>query len=265
MAAPALVPGKQHHVRPPPVNVTLVYVAASSPPPRLLPKRVARPRVIGQPSRTRAGLAENPRLPRDNDLRMAPRGDLPGEELSDAEVLANSLTDPHAFGELFERHFDAIFWFLARRAGSDAAQDLAADVFLVAFRSRSRFDLRRADALPWLYGIAANLLRNRLRADQRRGEAEGALAALVVRSSRDDPDLELVRVREDLRRALLQLPERDREILLLSVWEDLSYEGVAQALDLPIGTVKSRLYRARRALDEHFGASRQYRTGGELS
>jgi RNA polymerase sigma-70 factor (ECF subfamily) len=196
---------------------------------------------------------------------MTRRGDPPREELSDAEVLANSLSEPTAFGELFERHFDSVYRFLARRVGSDAAQDLAADVFLVAFRSRSRFDLRRVDALPWLYGIAANLLRNQIRADRRRGAAERALAALVVRSPKDDIDLELVGLREDLRRALLQLPERDREILLLAVWEGLPYESVSQALDLPIGTVKSRLHRARRALEEQIDAPRRDRYGGDVS
>lgn len=114
-------------------------------------------------------------------------------------------------------------------------------------------------------GIVVNLLRDRARADRRRGETESALAALLDRSSRDDPDLELVGLREDLRRTLLHLPERDREILLLSVWEDLPYEAIALALDLPIGTVKSRLHRARWALEEHLHALRQDRSGDEMS
>jgi RNA polymerase sigma-70 factor, ECF subfamily len=196
---------------------------------------------------------------------MAPDSHAPLEDLSDAEVVANSLSDPHAFGELFERHFDAIFRFLARRVGSDAAQELASDVFLVAFRSRSRFDLRRESALPWLYGIATNLLRNRLRADRRRDEAERGLAVLVSRLPREDPDLALVRLRQDLRTALSRLSERDREVLLLTAWERLSYAAISEALDLPIGTVKSRLHRARQALGEHLDPSGQYRTGGEVS
>src|SRR5882672_427179 len=81
-----------------------------------------------------------------------------GDELSDAEVIRASLGKPEAFKALFERHFEAIFGYLARRSGPDAGSDLASEVFVRAFASRSRFEPTGADARPWLYGIAANLL-----------------------------------------------------------------------------------------------------------
>src|SRR5690349_588970 len=77
---------------------------------------------------------------------------------SDAQLIDESLVDGGRFGEIFDRHAHAIFWFLARRIGLDDAGDLLSEVFLAAFEARVRFDRDRPSALPWLYGIAANLL-----------------------------------------------------------------------------------------------------------
>jgi hypothetical protein len=94
-----------------------------------------------------------------------------GDELSDAEVIRASLDEPEVFKALFERHFEAIFGYLARRSGLDAGSDLASEVFVRAFASRRRYEPARADARPWLYGIAANLLHKQRRSETRRSYA----------------------------------------------------------------------------------------------
>ncbi|MFN2469433.1 MAG: RNA polymerase sigma factor [Gaiellaceae bacterium] len=87
---------------------------------------------------------------------------------TDGEAIAASVRDPAAFVPVFDRHFGAIRRYLARRLGSDLGGELAAETFTRAFDARGRYDTSRADALPWLYGIAANLVRRHLRAEERR-------------------------------------------------------------------------------------------------
>src|SRR5688572_13797491 len=110
---------------------------------------------------------------------------------TDAEVIERSRADPRQFGALFERHFDTLHRYLARRVGTTLADDLAAQTFTEAFANRARYDATRASALPWLYGIAANLLRRQQRTEQRQLRAyarsgidpafENDLEALVER------------------------------------------------------------------------------------
>ena len=165
-------------------------------------------------------------------------------EATDAELIAASLDDPRAFVAIFERHFESISRYLRRRLSRMVADDLAAEVFATAFSRRFAFDLDRPDALPWLYGIAANLLRARARMEQRELHAlaqTGIDPVGVGVSDSLDSALEPV-----LARALLELGPADREVLLLFALGDLGYEQIAVALGLPVGTVKSRLNRARR-------------------
>ena len=91
------------------------------------------------------------------------------QTLTDAQIISTSESDPSRFGEIFDRHFPAIHRYVNRRVGRELADDLAAETFSVAFRNRARFDPTREDAGPWLYGIAANLLR-----DHRRNERDGS-------------------------------------------------------------------------------------------
>jgi len=165
-----------------------------------------------------------------------------GDELSDAEVIRASLNKPDEFKKLFERHFEAIFRYLARRSGHDAGSDLASEVFVRAFASRSRYDLSRADARPWLYGIAANLLHKQRRSETRqlRAYARTSPSPLWI-DSRELPDPAVAG-------ALAAIKPNDREVLLLLAWADLDYEQIAEALSIPVGTVRSRLNRARRQL-----------------
>lgn len=166
-------------------------------------------------------------------------------EWSDSDVIRSSLTEPDAFVTLFERHFDSILGYLARRADSDVGSELASEVFVTAFARRSRYDLARSDATPWLYGIAANLLHRRRRSEARqlRAYARTGVDPAWVADPADRPDPALAA-------ALGALKPADRETLLLLAWADLDYEQIAEALAIPVGTVRSRLNRARRQLRE---------------
>ena len=104
---------------------------------------------------------------------------------TDAEVIAESLDDPARFGEIFDRHAQPIFRFLGRRIGADNADDVLGDVFVTAFDHRRRYDVQRSSALPWLYGIATNLLEHHRRREARRMRATARLRGR--RSAAEDP------------------------------------------------------------------------------
>ena len=170
---------------------------------------------------------------------------------TDDRIIRRSLDEPAVFGDLFERHGSSIFRYVARRVGREVAEDVMSETFLVAFHSRSRFDTGRTDARPWLYGIANNLVHRHFSAETRRFAAmENAPADHI------SPDaFERVADRLDaiahvgvLGRALAALKPIDRDTLLLYAWGDLDYEGIAQATGTAIGTVKSRLNRARKQI-----------------
>ena len=183
---------------------------------------------------------------------------------ADGPIIAASLTDPAQFGLIFDRHYDAIHRYLARRVGWDLAEDLTASVFLAAFQSRTRFRPNGQDARPWLYGIATNILRRHTRTEVRRLRAYGRVAdpgAVQIDRDAIANRLDAQRAAGVISDALAQLPEAERSVLLLVAWADLSYEEVAVALDVPIGTVRSRLHRARARLRELLGPIGQYGDG----
>lgn len=165
--------------------------------------------------------------------------------LTDADVIERSLQEPAAFATIFDRHYDAVHAFAVRRAGRVDGEEVAADVFLRAFDRRRRYDPSFVDARPWLLGIASNILRRRWRTDRRR---LGALARLPYERAVEAAAAPQLGV--DVIAALSRLQGRDREALLLYAWGDLSYEEIARALDIPVGTVRSRLARCRRTLRE---------------
>lgn len=177
---------------------------------------------------------------------------------TDAEIIAASLTDPEAFGTVFDRHAGTVFGYLARRIGDHAADDVLSEVFTTAFRLRSRYDLDRPHALPWLYGIATNLLhrhRRTERAHYRVLSATGVDPLAVLTDHADDVALRVTAEMEAraVAGALAVLTTKERDVLLLLVWGGLSYEQIALALDLPVGTVRSRLNRARQRLRAALG------------
>ncbi|MFI2713177.1 RNA polymerase sigma factor [Micromonospora sp. NPDC018662] len=171
----------------------------------------------------------------------------PPDEPTDGELIRRSRTEPERFAPLFDRHAVAVHRYLARRIGPPA-DDLLAETFLVAFRRRAGY---RPDVgvRPWLFGIATNLLRRHVRSEERRYRALARLSATestppVTEDAIDRLDAQALR--RDLASALASLHRRDRDVLLLTAWADLSYEQIAAVLDVPVGTVRSRLHRARR-------------------
>ncbi|MFG1857380.1 RNA polymerase sigma factor [Actinomadura geliboluensis] len=175
---------------------------------------------------------------------------------SDAEEIERSRREPERFAVLFDRYGARLHRYAARRLGDGEADDIVAETFLVAFRQRDGYDLGRSEALPWLYGIASNLIRRHRRAEVSRyrtfvrtgvllDAAEGVAERAVERASAQMSGRRLAR-------AIAGLAARDRDVLLLVAWADLSYEQVADALGLPVGTVRSRLNRARKKVKQEF-------------
>jgi len=167
--------------------------------------------------------------------------------------------DPDAFGSLFERHATAIYNYLFRRTGDwAAAEDLVSIVFLEAWRHRDT-EIAPDRVLPWLYGIATNVVRNRHRAQRRYG---AALQRLPRHESEPDfagdgdARLDAEQQMRVLLAQLAQLPKRDQDVLVLCGWSELTYEEAAFALDVPVGTVRSRLARARKRMRELTSAER---------
>jgi len=168
---------------------------------------------------------------------------------TDADIVRRSLTEPEAFVGLFDRHHDGVCAYLRGRVGAPVADDLAAQTFTEAFDRRATYDPAFPNARPWLFGFALNLLRRHHRTEARRWRAYAWSAAGEPRAlSSEDEALERVAARDAAARAaraLAELPPHERDALLLLAWADLSYEEIARALDVPIGTVRSRLHRAR--------------------
>lgn len=182
---------------------------------------------------------------------MAMLSAAPTAGVTDAVAIAASLRDPRAFEPIFERHFDVIHRFLRARVGAQLAEELAAETFVQAFGSRSRYDRAHPDARPWLFAIAANLVRSQRRAEARKLHAYARSDPGADTSPDDDAAasrMDAARRGPAVARALAALPDADRDALLLVAWGELTYEGTARALRIPVGTVRSRLHRARAAV-----------------
>jgi RNA polymerase sigma factor (sigma-70 family) len=180
-------------------------------------------------------------------------GRLDGLRVSDAVVIERSWQDAEAFGELFERHADELHRYAGRRVGVEVADDLLGETFAIAFQHRVQYDVSRPDARPWLYGIATNLLNRHRRAEARRLRA----MSRTVEPAAVDPIAEQVQAkvgaqaaRAQLLAALCRLSAQHRDVVLLTAWAELDYEEIAEALGIPLGTVRSRLHRARRELQQ---------------
>jgi RNA polymerase sigma-70 factor (ECF subfamily) len=172
---------------------------------------------------------------------------------TDAEAIARSRSDPAAFELVFERHLAAVHAYAQRRVGRDLAEEVTAETFTRGFEARKRYDTSHAGALPWLLGIAGNVMRRHWRTERRRLEAYARAAGPERPVDAPDDAGEIIA-------AVAELPRRYREVVLLWAWADLSYDEIAHALDLPVGTVRSRLSRARGRLRAREGAPREPRT-----
>ena len=179
-------------------------------------------------------------------------------ETDAAAVVARSVSDPDQFAVIYDRYVGEVFRYVAGRLGRDVAEDLAAETFLIAFRKRDRFDPALGRVRPWLYGIATTLVGQHRREESRRYRALARAGRRVLDSveSHDDRVADAVtagQLGRQLAAALTGLGHGDRDVLLLVAISDLSHQEVALALDIPYGTVGSRLNRARRALREALG------------
>lgn len=187
---------------------------------------------------------------------MSETGQRAREDARDVEL---SLADPDRFGVIFDRYFAEIHGYAARRLGDDAADDVAADTFLTAFRERRRFDASRGVVRGWLYGIATNYIGRHQRYEVRELRALGRTASVVADESHADLVASRVTagaLHRQLARGLASLSRGDREVLLLVALAELSHAEVAAALGIPYGTVGSRLSRARRKLRDGLAAAR---------
>ncbi|GAA4057202.1 RNA polymerase sigma factor [Nonomuraea soli] len=180
----------------------------------------------------------------------------PLARVTDSDVIRESLAEPEAFAELFDRYSGMIFRYVSKRLGPEPAEDLVGETFAVAFARRRSYDQTYLDARPWLFGIATKLV-------ARHHRSEAARYRALLRSPQDGPvespaervaaGVSAQAARRRLATALAVLPKRDRDALLLYAWCDLTYEEVARALDIPVGTVRSRLNRARRKVRAELG------------
>ncbi|GAA3805650.1 RNA polymerase sigma factor [Sphaerisporangium flaviroseum] len=171
------------------------------------------------------------------------------DQTDDAELIRRSWDDPALFAALFDRHAPHLHRYVTRRLGDALSDDIVADTFLAAFRRRKGYDVTRRDARPWLYGIAANLIGKHRRTEVRCYRAlarVGVDAVAETYAERVEARVSAAAAHRALAGALAKLSTGDREVLLLIAWADLSYEEVADALGIAVGTVRSRLHRARK-------------------
>lgn len=174
---------------------------------------------------------------------------------TDAEIFQRSIRDPDAFREIFERHASAVHAYARKRIGMTAGEEILARTFLTAFEKRTRFDTSYESARPWLLGIATNIIRHHLREEREHLSALGKIAREQPEAPVEDvARLDAQRMKPKLVTALLALSDNDRETFLLFALGQLTYEEVASALRIPIGTVRSRIHRARTHLRERVPA-----------
>jgi RNA polymerase sigma factor (sigma-70 family) len=178
---------------------------------------------------------------------------------TDAELAAEIRDNPdRSFGLLFEQYSTLIYNYAFRQTASwDLAEEITSTVFLEAWRSRHRLKVQNDSVLPWLYGIATNVCRRQRRTLVRRWRA---MRRLPPELDEPDPAEQVAERLDDERRmsdvlaVIDRLPAGERDVVLLVIWEELDYQSAAAALRIPIGTVRSRLNRARRRLSTSLAA-----------
>lgn len=177
----------------------------------------------------------------------------PPDEPLDEVTAALRSGSREAMTRVFNDHLDVIYNYCYRRCGSwAAAEDLTATVFLEVWRHRQRAISVDGSVLPWVYGIATNVCRNHHRSQLRHASA---VTRLIDVNAQPADHTEAVADRFDNQRRLRnaldrvrELPQGDQEVFVLVCWEELSYAAAAAALQIPVGTVRSRLARVRRIL-----------------
>jgi RNA polymerase sigma factor (sigma-70 family) len=181
-----------------------------------------------------------------------------GTGTTDAETIRLSRREPERFADIFDRYYTEVHGYVARRLGPGLADDVAAETFLIAFDRRDRYDSAHPVARPWLYGIASNLVSRHHRAEVRQYRA---LARVGPPGPVDGPAEQIAgrvdaqATRGRLAAALAAIATEDRDVLLLVAWAGFSGEEAARALDIPSGTARSRLHRARKKVRAALGGA----------
>jgi RNA polymerase sigma factor (sigma-70 family) len=206
---------------------------------------------------TQVAVAADPvQPPPDPEAHGGATAALPPEP-DDARLITESLRQPDQFAGLFRRHAPEITRYVTRRIGQDAADDVVAETFLAAFMGRDRYQADQLDARPWLYGIATNLIGRHRRSEVRQLRAfarSGVDPVTEPFTDRVDSWVSADAAGRKLAAALARLSGGQRDALLLVAWGELTYAEAALALDVEIGTIRSRLNRARMALRTALGA-----------
>jgi RNA polymerase sigma-70 factor (ECF subfamily) len=170
----------------------------------------------------------------------------PAIEPPDGELVRRAAGgEREAFAAIYARYHTAVYRFARMMSGvASIAEDVTQDVFLTLMRDISRYQPQRSGLATYLYAIARNLTRNRLR---REGRFVGLDPAASEPAAPDDPCATLVHAREvaSVRRAIAVLPSRYREAVILADIHGLSYAEIAVIVGAPVGTVRSRLNRGR--------------------
>jgi RNA polymerase sigma-70 factor, ECF subfamily len=178
----------------------------------------------------------------------------------DGKQATGAIAPLEDFESVFREHFAPVYRFIAWRVGKALAEDLAAEVFVTAYRRRDTYQPERGSVRSWLYGIAANVVRGHWRDEQQLLEldarvARDSLGLLPVAQFADAADERVIAatLAPRIAGALAALNREQREVLLLHAWADLSHEEIAAALGIARGTAWSRLSRARTALRAQLG------------
>ncbi|MEV6036381.1 RNA polymerase sigma factor [Nonomuraea sp. NPDC052116] len=176
--------------------------------------------------------------------------------MEDVTVVERSMDNPDLFALLYDRYFHELYRYLAARLGSEHVEDMVADAFLIAFNGRGAFDSDRGTVRSWLYGIATNVVARHRRREGRRLNALSKVPAEDSADGHEDrvtSQLAAEASRPELVRGLKGLAKGDRDAVFLLVFGGLGYEEIATALDIPVGTVGSRINRARKKLRTALG------------
>src|SRR5690348_12851069 len=162
--------------------------------------------------------------------------------------VTNARPDDQRFADVYASCYDRVYAYAARRLGAHAAEDVAAETFTIAWR---RLEDLPAEPLPWLYGVARNVVMRHRSGHARQDAVERALAAEPRLAATAEPD-------EDpaLWEAWEALSERDREVLALIAWEELTVSDAARALGCPAAVFSVRLHRARKRLERRLEGHR---------
>jgi len=187
-----------------------------------------------------------------------------GAEPTDAELIRRSLEDPEGFREVFERHYEAVRRFAQRLVGREAGEEIAAQTFLVAFQRRATYDAGYRSARSWLFGIAFNVARHHVRSERSQHDL---LARVPREREATDPieteTLDAARLAPILRKALSVLQPEQRIPFVLVALGELTYQETADVLAIPVGSVRSRIHRARATLRELLADVRETLDGGD--